>query len=152
MKRWNQIAGCTGTVFGALLVAFSLRLKLGSWTEPGPGFTPMGVGVLLIILCILYVVGSIRGKDQGGKEESPWPRENLGKIIGVLISLFLFAFVLPFLGFLPATFLLMVYLFRVVESERWFVTVFKAVVSVGITYVIFERWLMVQFPKGFWQI
>ncbi len=152
MRRWEQIAGLAGVALGALLVISSLRLKLGNWTQPGPGFMPLGLGLLLVTLCIFYGIGSFWRKNEGGKKESPWPRENLGKIIGVLISLFLFAFLLPFLGFLSSTFLLMVYLFRVVESERWYVTIFKAALSVGITYVIFEKWLMVQFPKGFWQL
>jgi putative tricarboxylic transport membrane protein len=153
MRRWDQIASFVGMGIGVLLVFSSLRLNLGQWTQPGPGFLPLCSGVLLIILCVVYGVWSFGRKDESSqKKESPWPRENLGKIIGVLIALFLFAFLLPLFGYLLSTFLLMIFLFRVIEPERWPLTFLKAALSVGVTYAIFEKWLMVQFPKGFWGV
>lgn len=153
MRRWDKIASLAGMALGGLVVIFSLRLNLGQWTQPGPGFMPLGSGVLLIALCVVYGGCAFWGKDEKDwRKGSPWPRENLGKIIGVLIALFLFAFLLPLCGYLFSTFLLMIFLFRVVEPERWYVTLLKAGLSVGVTYAIFEKWLMVQFPKGFWGV
>ncbi len=150
MRRWDQIASFLGIALGTLLVISSLKLNPGQWTQPGPGFMPLGCGLLLISLCIAYGVGSIWTRDDDyGKRESPWPRQNVGRLVGVLIALFLFSFLLTILGYLLSTFLLMIFLFRVVEPERWFITIIKTVLSVLVTYIVFDKWLMIQFPKGF---
>lgn len=147
MRRWDQTASVLGIVLGFLLVMSSLRINLGQWNHPGPGFMPLGSGLLLILLCVAYGARSIRIKHR--KQESPWPRENIGKLIGVQVALFLFALVLTTLGYLLSTFLLMIFLFQVVEQERWFITIIKTALIVFVTYVVFDKWLMVQFPRGF---
>jgi len=153
MRHWDQIASLMGIALGVLVAFSSLRYELGRWNEPGPGFMPLGAGMLLIALCVAYGVQStLMRTDDYRKRESPWPRENVGKLVGVLLALFIFSFLLPALGYLLSTSLLMIFLFRLVEPERWFITILKTVLSVLITYMIFEKWLMVQFPKGFWGI
>lgn len=151
MRHWDQRAGLLGVGLGILMVIFSLRMDLGSWNHPGPGFMPLGSGILLIIFCMVYFIKFtwfIRDAEYGEKE-SPWPRKKWGRIIGVLGALFLYTFLLTALGYLLTTFLLMVYLFRVVEPRKWLATIIQAVLTVLLTYMVFEKWLMVQFPKGF---
>lgn len=150
MRRWDQIASLVGIALGVLLVFSSLGYNLGRWNEPGPGFMPLGAGLLIIILCVAYGVQSTLVRtDDYRKREGPWPRKNLGKIIGVLIALFIFTFLLSTLGYLLSTFVLMMFLNRVLEAERWFITLFKSALSVLITYIVFGKLLMVQFPQGF---
>jgi putative tricarboxylic transport membrane protein len=124
-------------------------MDLGRLNHPGPGFLPLGTAVLLVFLCTLYALRSVWTHDEAYiRKESPWPR-NWGKIVGVLVALFLFTFLLDTLGFMTATFLLMVFLFRLGGPESWVLTTAKGALSVLVTYAVFGRWLMVQFPKGF---
>lgn len=149
MQKWDKIASLVGITLGFFGAFFSYELDIGHLTEPGPGFMPFVTGIGLLIMSILYGLSSTWTRDENyRKQEDPWPRQNLSKLIGVLAVLFLFAIFIDILGYILSAFLLMIYLFRVVESEKWLITIVKATLSVLITYVIFDKWLMIQFPKG----
>ncbi|MFX0198706.1 MAG: tripartite tricarboxylate transporter TctB family protein [Candidatus Hodarchaeota archaeon] len=150
MKRWDKIASVLGVAYGVLLVISSLSRDLGELNHPGPGFMPLGAGVLFIVLCVAYGVQSIRSKDDNyAKRESPWPKENWGRLISVIVALLVFAVLMRTLGYLLSAFVFMIFAFRAVETERWYITLIKASLSVLSTYIIFDKWLMIQFPKGF---
>ena len=74
---------------------------------------------------------------------------NIGKIILVLVSLFLYSLFMETLGFIPTTLLLFIFLLGVVEKKKWFFTISTSVVVTALTYLIFEIWLKSQLPKGF---
>ena len=150
MRGWDQKAAWLGLAIGIFLTILSLRLNFGSWNQPGPGFMPLGTGILLLILCLTYLGWSTWGRVEPTylQKESPWPRENRAKLIGVLAALFLYTLLIPLLGYSLTTFLLMTYLFRLGDSGRWFNTIVMAGLTVLFTYLLFEKWLMVQFPKG----
>jgi len=150
MRKWDRIASLLGISLGVLLVISSLKLDLGQFNNPGPGFMPFVSGILLTALCFAYGVRSIWIKDDDyEKKESPWPRENWEKLIGVLVALFLFTFLLTTLGYLLSIFLLMIFLFWVGEPGKWIIIGIKAALTVLATYIVFGKWLMIQFPKGF---
>ncbi len=150
MRKWDQLASLVGIAMGFILILSSLKYEIGKWHEPGPGFMPLGSGMLLLALCAAYGIQSTLTKSEDyRKRKSPWPRENRGRLVAVVLALFLLTFLLLPLGYLLSTFFLMICLFRVIEPERWFVTIFKSALSVLITYIAFEILLMVQFPKGF---
>ena len=149
MRRWDQRASILGLGLGLLLAISSLRLDFGEWNQPGPGFMPFLSGMLLITLCFIYGVRAIWSRDEEyNKSESPWPKQNLRKLINLLASLFIFTLFLTTLGYVLSTLFLMFFLFRLMEPEKWYISVIKAALIVLITHIVFEKWLMVQFPKG----
>jgi hypothetical protein len=75
-------------------------------------------------------------------------KENILKIILVLLSLFLYAFFMEALGFIPITLLLFIFLLGMIEKRRWVFTIFVSVAVTGISYLLFEIWLKSQLPKG----
>lgn len=153
MRKWDRWASLVGIVLGFILIFSSLRYEIGKWNEPGPGFMPLGSGMLLVALCAVYGFQSRTAKREDYKKtESPWPQKNRGRLVAVILALFLLTFLLEPLGYLLSTFFLMTFLFRVIEPEKWLVTIFKSALSVLITYIVFEKLLMVQFPKGFFGI
>jgi putative tricarboxylic transport membrane protein len=63
--------------------------------------------------------------------------------------LFVYALLLESVGFLLMTLLLFIFLFRRIEPQKWkFVTGVSVLASVG-AYLIFDRILQVQLPRGF---
>ena len=150
MRVWDQWASLLGIALGVFVVIFSLRMNLGAWNRPGPGMFPLISGTLLIALCVAYGVQSAWTKDADYiRKQSPWPRRNRLKLIGVLGSLLIYCFALDTLGFLIATFFLMIFLFWVIEAKGWVSPVIEAALAVLVTYIVFHKLLMVQFPKGF---
>jgi len=67
----------------------------------------------------------------------------------VLAVLLAYTAFLEVLGFLLATFLLLLFLFRGIEPQRWVVSIGGSALTSFITYALFELWLKTQLPKGF---
>jgi putative tricarboxylic transport membrane protein len=150
VKRWDQVASLIGIGLGLLVAIFSLRLEIGKWNNPGPGFLPFASGILLILICAIYGVGVTWKKNDIHNEiQSPWPRQNRKHLIGVLAALLLYVILLPIIGYFTITFFLLIYLLRVITPDKWLFTIIEAVIIVIASYLIFDKWLLIQFPKGF---
>jgi len=77
-----------------------------------------------------------------------WKGMEWHKVVLVIISLFLYVILLPRLGYLIATFGLLVLLFSTMRRQRPWVQVSSALIIVLATYGIFYLWLDVQLPRG----
>lgn len=88
-------------------------------------------------------------KRQPAEPEGPiFGKENVLKIILVLLSLFLYAFFMETAGFILITLLLFIFLLGIIEKKRWGLTIFVSIAVTGISYLVFEIWLKSQLPKG----
>jgi putative tricarboxylic transport membrane protein len=146
MLRWDRIASLVLLVCGAILAVGAQRMELGSLNQPGPGFLPLGAAGLLVALALAYAVSSFRRAPDGA--DSPWPQQNRTTLIVVVASLALYCAALSSLGFIPSTFVLMVVLFLAADPGKWLAALIKAALSVAISYLVFEKLLMIQFPAG----
>jgi len=134
--------------FALLICAETLRmLSLGSWRDPGPGFVPLISGITLASLaCIHFIQSTLRKKDTiRGAGQLP---ERWKTLIFIYLSLLAYVFLLEPLGFLPATFLLLIILFRAAEPRRWTVVIGGSAILSFTTYMIFDVLLKSQLPKG----
>lgn len=147
MKKYDQMSSLLWLGFAFYICIESLRLPLGSWRDPGPGFLPLGSGIGLAILAITaFFQARFRAEEKtrkGWYSQERW--KSLLVILGVLFGYALF---LDFLGFLISTFLLLVMLFRFVEPQRWVVAIGGSALASIASYIIFEVWLKTQLPKG----
>ncbi len=120
---------------------------MGKASRPGPGFLPFGLAIILSIFALVQILQNWK------KEESPvpfWPEKTwLRPLLGVVIFL-LYAFVLGILGFIPTTFLFLVVWMWVIERIRWVTLLTISVAVTAVLYFIFEYFLEVPLPAGFW--
>ena len=124
-------------------------LELGTLRDPGSGFMFFWVGVIMVGLSLAVLVKAVRMKpDQKGggllRGEVRW-----AKILSVLAVLVLYAYVFPHLGFILSTVLLLLFLFKAVEPQKWSWAVLGAVISTLTAYGVFQLWLGTQLPRGF---
>ena len=124
-------------------------LELGTLRDPGSGFMFFWVGVIMVGLSLAVLVKAVRMKpDQKGvgllRGEVRW-----AKILSVLAALVLYAYVFPHLGFILSTVLLLLFLFKAVEPQKWSWAVLGAVISTLTAYGVFQLWLGTQLPRGF---
>jgi putative tricarboxylic transport membrane protein len=127
----------------------SLRLETGTFSDPGSGFLPFGTGALLGILAIAHFLNITFRYPEKRAAGLPWKDVHWENGVYVIIALLAYVFLLPRLGYLLDTFLLMFFLFRVLERKKWWTVLIGTTLVIGATYLIFGVWLMVQFPKGF---
>jgi putative tricarboxylic transport membrane protein len=148
MSKADRISGIFWLLFSVFVSIESYRLGLGTLHQPGPGFLFFWTGVAMGILSIAVFVRAWTGKRAEEPEGPIFGKENLLKIILVLLSLFLYAFFMETLGFIPITLLLFIFLLGMIEKKRWGFAVFVSVVVTGVSYLVFEIWLKSQLPKG----
>jgi hypothetical protein len=101
-------------------------------------------GILMFCLSLIVLLKRV-GEDA---ETGAWVGPHWRKVVAVLFSLFVYTLIVAKLGYLVSTLLLMVFIFWISEQQRWRTILLKAVLSAAITYLVFDRWLDCQLPKG----
>ena len=148
MKRYDQISSLIWFFFAIYICVESIRLPLGSWRDPGPGFLPLLVGLILASLSIICFMQA-RWAESTDQKASWYSRERWKNLIWVLLALLAYALVLDHLGFLMSTFLLLVFLFRFgMEPQKWYWAIGGSGIASVSCYVVFELWLRTQLPRG----
>ena len=150
MKKAEQITCLFWLVLAGALCAGSIRLKVGTPSEPGSGFLPFGTGFLLGILALVHLVQITSGKNE--KEEPLLGEVRWKRGAWVVASLLTYALLLPFLGYLLTTFFFMAVLFSLYDRRNWWVAGGASLLVIAVTYLVFHHWLKVQFPAGFFRI
>lgn len=149
MKKKDILSSLFWMAVGFEVCYGGYDLELGTLHDPGSGFMFFWVGVIMIGLSLAVLVKAIRMKpDQKGvgllRGEVRWT-----KILSVLAALVLYAYVFTYLGFILSTVLLLLFLFKAVEPQRWSWAVMGAVISTLTAYGVFQLWLGSQLPRGF---
>jgi hypothetical protein len=135
-------------IFSVLLGVGSYQLGLGGFRSPGPGFVFFGTACLLGVLSLhLFLKFWRQASEVRG---SIWRGTGWRAAWGIVISLVGYVFLLNRLGYLIDTFLLLVFLFRVIGDvpKKWGTVLGSAVFTSFLTYLVFSRWFGLQFPKG----
>ena len=146
MRKAHIIANFFWLALSAAVCIESIRLKIGSFHAPGPAFLPFFAGLLLGILSFISLVQSLKEKEEKGTRI--WGNVSPLKLILMLVILFLYTALLKTMGFLIGTFLLLIFLFRVVEPLRWRTVLIASLLTIGTAYLLFGILLESQLPKG----
>ena len=140
--RKDFFAGLFFTALGLLGLAGAADRVFGCLVPMGPGFFPPDVPTVAEVTGALLL---LRGLLRGGlrvKGESFSP----GAPLLLLTALFLFAFLLEPLGFLPASFVL-VFVGRLAAGDgRWIEALFLALILTALSGVLFLWWLEMPVP------
>jgi hypothetical protein len=151
MRRRDLWAAGFLLFFGLVATVESWRLNIGAVGRPGPGFFPfyLALGLSIVGLALLVQPLLIRQADDKAAQASKKPAATW-KIAWILVGLVLYAYTFETIGFLLATFCLMIFLFRAVDPLSWPFTIGGSIASSLLTYWIFKMWLQVQLPAGPW--
>jgi hypothetical protein len=136
---------------GILIGVGALRLPLGEPQNPGPGFLPLSVGSLMVLLAFALLLRSLR-KGEDSKTHRAAQPESLQKLIGTFLAILLYVPGFSRLGFIPATIPLMVFLFKYIGEMGWKISLAGGILISLSLYFIFKVWLQVQFPIGLWGV
>ena len=149
MKTGDLLPSLLLILFGALFCRSSLHIGIGSIGAPGPGLIPFGTGALLILFSLGTIVEMIVAKRTGAGGSTPlFTGKRWGVVLAVLASLFAYALVLNFLGFLAATFLVLTLLFKIPAQQSWKGALGAAALTTASTYALFAYALQCSLPSG----
>jgi putative tricarboxylic transport membrane protein len=126
----------------------SLRLGIGTLRSPGMGFMTFWTSVLLGALSLVLFVQAFLRKEES-KTNPPSPEILWKRIVFVLIALLIYSAIMPTVGYLISTFLLMGSLFWILKRTNWWWALTSSLITTIATYFVFSKWLNCQFPDGF---
>ena len=151
VKTHHRAASIFWLMIGAYIAIHAYQLGLGGFRRPGPGLVFFLSAVLFIALTAIDFVGTFIGESKKDKESADrplWVEVRWQKVLLVLVGLLVYTYVFNVAGFMLATFLLMVFLFKAVDPTKWWVAIAGSVITIIFSYLVFEIWLQVPFPKG----
>ena len=147
MKKYSILPALFWVGLSVFVMIFSYRMGLGGFHNPGPGLMPFLLGVFLLPISLYLLIRSAFRKGEGIEAPNEEGGQTNYRQIGlILISLFVYAFLLERLGFLITTFIFLVLLFRSV-GNRWITVLGASVVTVLAAYFVFT-FFGVRFPQG----
>ena len=151
IKQIRKVEGSFWIGMGVLICLLAWKSKIGSFHEPGPGFVAFISGIFVSMIGLVMGLSellskiSLRSSTDLNQTFSiaSWPR-----LIYTMVLLLSYALLLNTLGYILTTFLVMWGLFYDREKSRWVSSGLASLISVGVTYLVFQVWLRCQFPRG----
>jgi putative tricarboxylic transport membrane protein len=128
---------------GALIGA----LGLGYWSRgPGPGFFPLWIGVLLMLLAVIWAVQVARGRNIHHPEPiPPGGRLAVAHVLGALLVAIL---LLDVVGYQLSMTALVLFVLVVVGRRRWLESIVVALLAGFGIYALFANVLQVYLPTA----
>ena len=142
----DRVAGAIVLFMGlAIIWQAATRLRLGTFKVPGPGLYPLLIGCVVVFLALCLLVSSKGARGDGGGFS--WARlKRVGPVYGALLFYFV---LLERVGFVIASFLLLLYLSIAIGKQRLIGALVRAAIMTGLSYLLFDVVLKTQLPTGF---
>ena len=138
MRRTPWIEALVLVTLGVASIVEALRLK-DNWQ--GAKLMPAVVGVLLVLLGCGHV--ALR------EDRVAWPpRDGVRRVAGLLGVVGLYVAVLPTIGFLSATAVLVLIVVRTVGPLSWPRAVMATAIIALASHFVFRHWLGMPLPAG----
>ena len=147
MRRRDLGAAAVLLAFGLFAVTQARGLRFGSVVAPGPGFFPLCLAAALCLTSLALLVSAWQNELRPVAVVSAAGGRRFA-VMGTLAALLVYALVLEQLGFLLATFGLLVFFFKALQRQRWLVAVVGAVATALVSHLVFKVWLGVNLPGG----
>lgn len=149
MNKTVLIEGTLICTMGVSSIVEGIRLinmkKIQVFDVLGPGKYNLGLGVVLTILGLIYLISHCRKDLVKGKSVERGLRI---KMISMIVILGVYSFLINITGYLLASIVFFILIFRTVGFRSW---LFIVGLSVGISisyYLIFVQCLSMVFPRG----
>ena len=136
-------------VTGILYCIGGFLLPRGTLEAPKAGLFPLIVGVFIVAISISLLFRSLRGGVDGGDQIEPFPKgADRNRLLGVFVSLLIFALCLKPLGYLISAVGLMAVIVRLFGLRGWVKIAFAAALTGFLSYYLFAVILEVPLPRG----
>lgn len=148
MKKWNNIISIITALIGAGIITLANKFPIKFGGDPGAGFWPRMLGVLLVICAIVLFISNIIHKDKEEKKSvvlNSAANKCVYSIMGIIVifcvGLYVLGFYISIIIFIPAV----MYLLDVRSKKLMIMT---SVITVLAIYIIFDVLLKTQFPSS----
>jgi putative tricarboxylic transport membrane protein len=144
MIRRDIVLAIVALTFGAAATFESAKLPFGTVHSPGQGFFPWWISTVIFLLALFLLFQALTSRSSVTRGGSG----RIAKVAALLIVLGAYIFLLDPLGYLLCTFLLVLFMLRAIDTQRWAVALGVAAITAVGTYVVFAIWLSIPLPRG----
>lgn len=149
--RREVVSAVVLVVFSTVYFVSGFRMNRGTIQEPGPGFLPLVIGILLVLCTSIFLAGALRRRTRSAEPVKAAVKEkkNYRAIFGILLCALVYPLILQRLKFIVSTFIVAMMMLILLQPKKPFFSLsLAAAMAVG-TYVIFSVLLEVSLPMGF---
>lgn len=151
MKKIDRLTSLFWAAVGLYIAYEGYQLKLGTLGNPDSGFFIFWTGLILTGLSLVLFSQTLLRPKEAKDHWVLWEGSRWIKGAKMIISLLLYTAVMKWLGFIMSTFLLLLFLFKGLEPQKWPVVLILSAATTGICYYVFGVFLELQFPPGILQ-
>lgn len=141
------VGGATLTALGAYVTMRALQWEILGPEGPGPGFFPVGYGVLMVVLALTLVWRGLR-KSAAAAAHVDWSGHARALLTWTVLAAALLA--MQWIGFVAAFAALSLFVARHVFHRSWGAAVLVALACPIGFWVVFPVGLGVSLPAGPW--
>ena len=142
-KKGDLISGMIFVCLGIGASIEAVRLQLGTFMQPQPGFFPFLSGLFLTVLAGILVIEALRGRSTGTKPIRIWgPHTALVLMLGVYVAIF------ETVGYVLSTVPLGMVVLYVLGTRKAWILVGASLTSALVTYFLFDKILGVPLHNG----
>jgi cell division protein FtsW (lipid II flippase) len=146
VKSWQRYAGLFFLVVAAVVIQQSVWvLRLFDHGQPGSGFMPFGLGVIMAILA-LCLIASQRGPEE--KRVPFWESKAWFHPLLAVIITCVYIIVFDDIGAITSVTVLVTGWLLFVEHKRVAVAAGTGLLTGLVVYLVFDRLLQTPFPRG----
>lgn len=146
MKIKSQRNFWSGLMFIAIGLSFAwgaTNYSFGSSANPGPGYFPFGLGLILAVLGAMVIFTALTIETADGDPVGAFAWRPL---LIILASVALFGFLLPRLGMVICLPLLVIASSLASDEFTWKAAVINAAVLIALSYAVFVAGLKLTIP------
>lgn len=145
----EAIVAAVVLAIAALAVWQAALLPFGGAHAPGPGFFPLWTSIVIGVLAVILLSHARRAPaSRPATDRADRAAHALVKVVMLGVVLGAYAVALDPLGYPISTFLLVVFMLRVLEPHAWSLALGMAASTAVASYVLFAVWLRVPLPPG----
>ncbi|MGH2399651.1 MAG: tripartite tricarboxylate transporter TctB family protein [bacterium] len=145
MRRADLAIGTGLLVFAIVYFQLSFAITRGFASDRlGPAFFPRLLALTLAVLAMVLIVRAVSGRSDPSRP----PAIRVGVFLGLLGLLVLYALLLPHLGFVLTTPVLVAGAIWLLGLRQWGSLAGTAVGVTAVLYLVFARTLHVLLPMG----
>ena len=131
-------------IFSLVYLAGSLKLKVGTLMQPGPGFLPAVFAAALLIISGVNVYNVFKLPQE--QEEAGW-RSHLVPV-GIAATLIVFPFMLETFSYIISSFIVMFFMLWLLRYKSVIGCLLTALAMSVLSHVLFAKLLKVILPSG----
>jgi len=149
MRKGEMITGVVLLALAGAVIADSSKMPSAASFGPGPGFLPFWLGVILAILAAILLVKAWRRAPEEKDKKPLFPGKEAMLAIGlILVAVVAYILLIEVLGYVIDTFLLVLFLMKVVQRQKWTLSFATSVGSSAGLFFLFHTLLRITLPTN----